>query len=631
MQSNYRSEIDGLRALAVGVVILYHAKITLFGYELFNGGYIGVDIFFVISGYLITKIILNELILTNNFSFKNFYERRARRILPALLFVMLLTLPFAWIFLLPSSLVDFSKSILYSLGFSSNYYFHYTGEEYGAENGLFLPFLHTWSLSLEEQYYILFPIFLIFVFKYFKKYLLYFLILGFLLSLFLAEMGVKKYPSSTFYFLHTRMWELLAGSILSYYEIKLKNRNNYQKYNILLATLGLFLICYSIIFFDNKTSHPSFNTLLPVLGVCLIIWYSNKTNYITKLLSTKLIVGIGLISYSLYLWHYPIFAFYRYSFASDNTYTKIFLIILLFSLSIISYFFVEKKFRDRSLNLQKILIIFISTILILISFSSFLILNKGFPKKAIISNISIDSQIYVKAISEWYEKFKNEKQKNYKNNLTKIIIFGDSHAKNFELIFQTNKDLFKNYEFLSIGRVTLLLDYLKNKPIDKNIKSKIQDSDVILFSYNYDHNEFKRVKNAVKLLKSKTDKKIILTTNNTIYPLYGSRYTDLDMFLIKNKRLPDEQELLKLEKKYFIYTNRNNNYNFFNKELKKISLEHNIKLLNKSEYQCNKLKKTCSVLTGNGKKINYDSDHHTLEGASFLGKKIFELKWLNLN
>ncbi|MDC0439052.1 acyltransferase [Candidatus Pelagibacter sp.] len=631
MKLDYRPEIDGLRALAVGVVILYHAQITILGYELFRGGYIGVDIFFVISGYLITKIILNELITTKNFSFKYFYERRARRILPALLFVMLASLPFAWFFLLPSSLVDFSKSIISAIGFSSNYYFHYSGQEYGAEKGLFLPFLHTWSLSVEEQYYILFPIILLFIFKYFRNYLIYFLITSFLISLGLAEIGSKTYPSSNFYFLHSRMWELLAGSILSYYEIKLKNRSNYKKFNIFFSAIGLFLIFYSIIYFNEKTPHPSINTLLPVLGVCLILWYSNKHNYITRILSAKLIVAIGLISYSLYLWHYPIFAFYRYSFASGDLSTKFFLIFLLFGLSIFSYYFIEKKFRNKNLNLSKLSVYLTSIIFILVFISLVLILNKGFPKKAIISNVSIDRQNYINSISEWYKNFKINKLSQKENNLKKIIIFGDSHAKNFELIFQTNRNLFKNYEFLSIGRVTILLDYLTNKPLDEEIKSNIQDSDVILFSYYYDNDEFNRVKNAIKLLKSKTNKKIILTSNNTTYPLYGSRYTGLDMFLIKNKRLPNNEELLRLEKKYFTYTNKNDDYNFFNKKLNKISLEFNIKLLDKSEYQCNKQNKTCLVLTKNGKKINYDSDHHTLEGASFLGKKIFDLKWLNLN
>ena len=158
MKLTYRPEIDGLRAIAVGAVILYHTQINILGHQPFKGGFIGVDIFFVISGYLITSIILKELITTGKFSFKHFYERRIRRILPALLFVMLVSLPFAWMYLLPSSFVDYSKSILYSLGFSSNFYFHYSEQQYGAESGLLKPFLHTWSLSVEEQYYILFPI-----------------------------------------------------------------------------------------------------------------------------------------------------------------------------------------------------------------------------------------------------------------------------------------------------------------------------------------------------------------------------------------------------------------------------------------------------------------------------------------
>ena len=206
MKINYRPEIDGLRALAVIAVILYHAQITLFGYEPFKGGFIGVDIFFVISGYLITSIILKELVSTGNFSFKNFYERRIRRILPALLFVMLASLFFAWKYLLPGSFIDFSKSILYSLGFSSNFYFHFSGLEYNSEDGLLKPFLHTWSLSVEEQYYIIFPIIFLITFKYFKKYIPHILILGLFISLGLADWGSRNYPSFNFYALPTRGW-----------------------------------------------------------------------------------------------------------------------------------------------------------------------------------------------------------------------------------------------------------------------------------------------------------------------------------------------------------------------------------------------------------------------------------------
>ena len=167
MKIQYRPEIDGLRAIAVVSVILYHAQINLFGKQVFNGGFIGVDIFFVISGYLISSIILKELILTGAFSFKYFYERRIRRILPALSFVMLASFPIAWLYLPPSRLIEFSTSILYSLGFSSNFYFYFSGLQYDAWEGLFTPFLHSWSLSVEEQYYILFPALFFLIFKYF--------------------------------------------------------------------------------------------------------------------------------------------------------------------------------------------------------------------------------------------------------------------------------------------------------------------------------------------------------------------------------------------------------------------------------------------------------------------------------
>ena len=265
MKLSYRPEIDGLRAIAVGAVILYHAEISISGYRIFDGGFIGVDIFFVISGYLITSIILKELFLYGSFSFKNFYQRRIRRILPVLLFVILATLPIGWKFLMPNDLIDFSKSILYSLGFSSNFYFHITGQEY-AVWGLENPFLHTWSLSVEEQYYILFPIILLLAFKFFKKYLPYILIFGLIVSLGIAEYSSRNYPSASFYFLHTRMWELLAGSLLAFFEIKNGHRAKVNSFNLILPLIGLFLIGHSFIFYNNEMFHPSFYTLSPIFA-----------------------------------------------------------------------------------------------------------------------------------------------------------------------------------------------------------------------------------------------------------------------------------------------------------------------------------------------------------------------------
>jgi peptidoglycan/LPS O-acetylase OafA/YrhL len=448
----YRPEINGLRAIAVGAVILYHAQITIFGHQPFKGGFIGVDIFFVISGYLITSIILKELVTTGSFSFKHFYERRVRRILPALLFVMLVSLPFAWKYLLPSSFVDFSKSILYSIGFSSNFYFHYSGQEYGAEIGLLKPFLHTWSLSVEEQFYILFPIVLLITFKYFRKHLLTILVIGLIISLQMADWGSRNHPSFNFYVLPTRGWELLAGSILAYFEITLGHRSKNKTLNLILPSVGVFLIGHSILFFNDKMFHPSFYSLSPIIGVCLIIWFSNKDELITKILSTKLFVGIGLISYSLYLWHYPIFSFARITeFTQGNLFKKLLLGIFIIILSVFSYYFIERPARDKNNKFK------VTISLILISISILVIVNINIVQK----NGYKDrlSEIFQKNLSEKPEDLlKNSEGEKCFNNIEickfntlsnkKVYIIGDSHMGS--LMFNLNDRVFKkNYQFIT--------------------------------------------------------------------------------------------------------------------------------------------------------------------------------------
>ena len=159
MKKNNKLQIYGLQAIAVVAIILYHAQITIYDQQLFKGGFIGVDIFFVISGYLITSIILKELIATDSFSFKNFYERRIRQIFPLLLLVILASLPFAWFYLLPTDQINFSKSIITLLSFSSNFYFYYSGNAFGELGFLSKPLIHTWLISVLVQFYILFPIY----------------------------------------------------------------------------------------------------------------------------------------------------------------------------------------------------------------------------------------------------------------------------------------------------------------------------------------------------------------------------------------------------------------------------------------------------------------------------------------
>ena len=466
MKISYRPEIDGLRAIAVGVVILYHSKISLFGHRYFEGGFIGVDIFFVISGYLISSIILKELITKGSFNLKYFYERRVRRILPVLLIVMLVSFLFAWLFLLPNSFVDFSKSILYSLGFSSNFFFHYFGQDYYSPSGLFKPFLHTWSLSVEEQFYIIFPLTLLVIFKYFRKYLVLILIIGSLISLSLAEWTSRNLPSLSFYFLHTRLWELLIGSILGYCEIIRGHRSNYKTLNLILPLVGLLLICHSVFFFNDQIFHPSILTLLPITGVSLIIWFSNKDEFITKILSSKLFVGIGLISYSLYLWHYPIFAFMRITELSyENKTAQFFSIIILFILSISSYKLIEKPFRNKKYQFKKLFIILGGFIIFLISISFYVIHKDGIKTRI--------PKIFQNGLTNSL----NKEDLYQKENTQKVVLIGDSHSAS--LAYNLNEEIKKNNFSLYRFKPYMYLKNFNRVNRKTNVFGKISTTDEI--------------------------------------------------------------------------------------------------------------------------------------------------------
>ena len=505
----YRPEIDTLRAIAVIAVIIYHAKIYLFGNLIFPGGFLGVDIFFIISGYLITSIILKELIEKESFSFKNFYIKRIRRIIPALLFIILVSIPFSWIYLFPIDLVSFSKSILYSLGFGSNFYFHFSGLEYGSPEGLLKPFLHTWSLSVEEQYYILFPIGLVTVFKYFRKQLIYFLVICFVISLLLADWGSRNYISATFYFLHSRIWELIIGSLVAYFEIKKGHRGQDKILCHVLPVLGLILIVYSFISFDNETFHPSFYTLTPAIGTTLILWFLHKENIISKILSYKIFVKIGLISYSLYLWHYPIFSFANHLeiFFNKNL-EKLFLITITFILSAFTYYFIEQP--ARKLNSFKIvfstLIIFFA---IIVTYSTTTILMDGFSKRIKVKNYQ-EKHTYSYLTQNGTPCFGRPKNFcKFGSHEKKIILLGDSQLASLSYDLY-NRTKF-NYSFLPItsGGYFHLRDI---KQINKHTKK-------INSGYDFLRNDIDKILN-----KSKNN--IIIVGGATSLYFYNKRVED---------------------------------------------------------------------------------------------------------
>ncbi len=361
MSIKYRPEIDGLRAIAVMFVIFYHAKFMFSGIDPFRGGFIGVDIFFVISGYLITSIILKDM-EENKFSFTKFYERRARRILPALLTVMLITLPFAWLNIMPKGLSEYAGASLATIGFGSNIWF-WLEDSYIAEPSLYKPMLHTWTLAVEEQFYILFPILLLVLMARGRQYILSVFFIGFFISLQAADLLTSPYPDATFYLLHTRFWELLAGAILAKIELD-RGRINHPLLETTMPTFGMFLLINALLTFEDTMRHPSFMTASPVIGTMILIRFCKKGELITDILSSSTLTAIGLISYSLYLWHYPVFAFARIDMGALVTSDKIACIIITSLLAGASYMLIEKPMRYKIPLKPFIAIIMIATIII---------------------------------------------------------------------------------------------------------------------------------------------------------------------------------------------------------------------------------------------------------------------------
>lgn len=343
----YRKEIDGLRAIAVVPVILFHA-----GFDYFGGGFVGVDVFFVISGYLITTIILSEK-EKGTFSLLNFYERRSRRIIPALFLVMLASSIVSWFWLSPSHMAEFSKSLVAVSIFSSNILFWTESGYWGVENEL-KPLLHTWSLAVEEQYYVLFPLFLMLMWRFRKRWIFGSFVLVALASLSLSHWAAYNKPTANFFLLATRGWELAIGAGIAFYFLYrkplMRSMLSHRAVGELLSWLGLGLIAYSVFFYNESTPFPSLYALVPTIGAALIIIFSYKDSLSAKLLGSRFLVGIGLISYSAYLWHQPLFAFARHGSLQEPS-PVLFGVLSLLSLllAFVSWKYVESPFRKNTL------------------------------------------------------------------------------------------------------------------------------------------------------------------------------------------------------------------------------------------------------------------------------------------
>jgi peptidoglycan/LPS O-acetylase OafA/YrhL len=336
----YRRDIDGLRAVAVMSVVLFHA-----GFDALSGGYVGVDIFFVISGYLIGAIVLKEL-EWGSFTFRSFYERRVRRILPALFLVLIATAVAGYFLLLPDEYAALGEASLATLFFGSNIYFWdkkstYFGLDINTE-----PLLHTWSLGVEEQFYLFFPLILWALYRRGLRQNQLFMVFSllFVASFALNLFATPFYTKFSFYMIPTRAWELMLGVLLALGVLPDVRRPGLAT---ILALTGAGLVIGAVVFLDEASLFPGVNAVYPVFGAALIIYAGRKqVTWVHRLLEQRVLVYLGLISYSLYLWHWPVTIYTNMLW--DSPYAKLWIVAVSVLLAVLSYHLVENRYRGRS-------------------------------------------------------------------------------------------------------------------------------------------------------------------------------------------------------------------------------------------------------------------------------------------
>jgi peptidoglycan/LPS O-acetylase OafA/YrhL len=613
----YKPEIDGLRAFAVLSVVYFHA----FPDKL-PGGFVGVDIFFVISGYLISSLLFNDL-NEKKFSIKDFYLRRIKRIFPALIIVLLSVGVFGWFFLLYEEYAQLGKHIFGGSSFISNYILF-------GESGYFdnvadtKPLLHLWSLSIEEQFYLFFPVLLAFLQK--RNFSIRASVAFFILTSFFINVFFTHHDSIlAFYSPFTRFWELLIGAALAANETA-NHKNEYikQKNGNIAGFFGLFLILCSIFLLDKNSSFPGWWALMPVMGTSLLIWASKTSVINTHLFSSRPMVLIGLISYPIYLWHWPILSFLRISEAqipsANLKYKAIFLSIIL---AFLTYRYVEKPIRYGKKISNKVKVgglIFVMIIIGLIGGIIFLKEGKFLGNKEPILNLyegsigHADFNQYIFSnffecttenlkISSpvWNGKYRCRQSKSDTN--VQLALVGNSHAEHLFIGLAEN---FSN---------TNIAFYIRNGLPTVSNPNYADLYNGIIKSENIKHVliniDWVAVKNLEQLERELTETmKLLSLYGKQVFLTNGVPSFSFDPVRCKGIRFPHTKELCNTDKKELAYE----------KSLNAVVLNHpELKMLDTMSLFCND--KECSMIS-DGYILYRDDDHLNVNGSKYVGKAL---------
>lgn len=600
----YRAEIDGLRALAVIPVILFHA-----GLELFSGGFVGVDMFFVISGYLITTIIVED-IKSNRFSIGNFYERRIRRIIPPLYLMMLFVFTWAFLFWSPYDTRNVAQSIVATTIFSNNLLLAFEGDDYFNMLSLSIdvnPLLHTWSLAVEEQFYFIYPLLLLILFGP-QRWLFLSIITGLFISSFYFGLVHNGDSNIGFYMPHYRAWEFLVGAIAYYIYPKLINID-YKRVKSLASLIGLMMIAWSVVNLSENTSSQPYLTLIPTLGTFLVICATGYQNLASRILSHKSLVFIGLISYSLYLWHQPIISILEYNLLAKpdaalnlSVYEIFWAIFITFFLSFLSYYYVERLFRDGQRISRKFLyssFILFSLMLLstgIVGHTSYGYLKTKLPRSDV-SYINQNIEKNAVIFSQWGQ---------IQNPKSSVLIIGDS----------VSNDLQMSLIEVGIDADRFKLDGLCFKLIVEtgtcdgvklgDVLERVSGKSIVILATNIISEDSIEGYQALSIL---------LRNYTNVYALSGFEFgkpTNVSYAAIVDSQNP---ELL-------FYSVLDSRIETFERALESALGEAYV--INKKDFFCDERTQACSLYNNNGIPLFYDGIHLTKTGWKYFGDKVKE-------
>lgn len=635
----YRREIDGLRALAVLPVIFFHA-----GFSIFRGGFVGVDIFFVISGYLITSIIAREL-EEGRFSIVRFYERRARRILPALYLVLACSMAAAWFRFLATDFRDFMACVTAVTLFVSNFYF-LEHIDYFSIDAEVNPLIHTWTLAVEEQYYIFFPLLLMAVWRFGRRFAILTLAAIFVASLVYAQWASHASAKLAYYMLVTRAWELLIGSAAALY---LGKRGHLQSrmLNELGAVAGVVLIVGSLLFITQWKPYPSIYTLPPTVGTFLIIFCAVPGTWVNRVLSWRAFVGIGLISYSAYLWHQPLFAFARYgNYPAPSGATMFALGLAVFPLAWLSWRFVEAPFRNHRLVSRRQVFALSAIVGVLLGAAGVAgYRSGGVPERAAVQkwklldyqpdNRYLDN-LYWQALrarsgSSSYGVFNNPYDRTLwftPSDKLKVLVLGNSHSKDLYNVLAASAKFSQRAE---VARYGIQIGALSPKFL---AAPNYRAADVVIIESLYGNNELLKLDWFVDRVRQ-DGKKLVLMRKVHDFPYEGG--TTLADHIVQTAVARGERDgraiadaVNRAYYEDYAHGPDRTDAALANKQIADIQRRHpEVIVLDRMDFVCDAKTRRCTMIDERLNKFMFDNSHYSDAGDRFYGRTLDRSDWLD--